>query len=882
MAEVDVWMTVLRNAHAAGDAAAAQRAAQRVRELRGAPSGVALRTGPDPFAGDDLLSDEAIARKAAGESITPSPAPAGYLSKVQKAARKAGAADGSMALGALESLGALVSGAVATPVASAAGIGTEAARGLGLTNARGEDVAERVQSAMTYEPRGASGRAQLGLVGAVSSPLAASGADMALMPLAGGVPALTRPRGAPRRPVKRTADDVLGELSQARSAGASGATPNIANASPELRQAIERTANAGGNINQTVLQRHLDAESLPVPIRLSEGQATGDARLISREMNQRGRSEQLSTHFSAQNRALGENLRAVRESVGPNAFSSNMVEHGDTLIGAYRAKDAAAQADIGAKYEALRQAAGGDIPIDAASVWTNAEARLKKRLLFEHAPKGIMRQLARMRDEGMNFEQFEAMRTNLAEIQRSHTASGLERRAAGEIRQALEDLPLHESAAGLKSLADDARAAARAQFQALEADPAYLAAVEGSVTPDQFAKKFVVNGSRDHVGIMRKNLESDEAALQTMGVAVLDHLRDQARLGSGYEGNFAAASFEKAVRQLDPKLRHILTPEAADTLERLANVSKLVVDQPRGSFVNNSNTFVAAAGDLAAETAAGVTNVALGGIPLGTWLQRGAKGIRERREVGRALAPGAGLDYVDATAPPAARSAGERMAQQAVQPEPPQPMEGELMPRAPLALPAPNIIAGSRSAPGTAYARQEMGMTPDVEQAGALHPGAARETIPTGREPALGRPMSPDYPAALPHRPTPAALTDQRPMVVDAQGRIAPNSEKLRAYLQATGQDRMQNVRQPRAEPVSRPLGLVQAPQSPAVTSPGKRRTRAQILKDLERVDEKAKRLPKDEPPDSPRVQALAADWARFHAELARVGSGASIPKASE
>lgn len=708
----------------------------------------------------------------------------------------------------------LLSGATSTLASIPAGLAGLATAGANLFRDQPVDAADVVtgiRDRFTYEPRSDSAQ-QIGrLIGegaqwvdrkAVTPALAKIGevsptaenvvrtavpavAEVVGTLYGGGLVARSAKQAVTRAP-RVSADDVVARMGQKQSAGAAGASVDLSRVSPELRAAIEAAHARGEKINPTVLARHVEAESLPVPIRLTEGQATQDATIISNEMNRRGRHEMLAQHFAAQNKALGENLRAIREAVGPNVFTTDMVGHGETLINAYRAKNAAAQADIAAKYAALRQAAGGDLPVDAKRVWDTVESRLKKDLLFEHAPKSIMVQLRAMRDRGMNFEQFEAMRTNLAEIQRSHTASGLERRAAGVIRQALEDLPLQGNAAGLKSLADEARAAARAQFKALEADPAYAAAVEGKVTPDQFVRKFVIGGSRDHVAIMRKNLEGDETALQTMGVAVLDYLRDQARLNPWYEGNFAAASFGKAVRQLDPKLQHILTPEAREVLNKLVNVSNYVTHQPRGSFVNKSNTFVSMAGDAAMRTAEGVTNFKFGGLPVGTLLRSAGERLRQKREVQQSLAPGAGITYVEKTTPQAAREADPRMAVSSPEspaPQAPQAMQGELMPREPLALPAPPMIAGSRSAPGTAFSREQMGLTPDVELAGALHPGAARQAPP-------------QRPAALPLLPP----RDAPPIVVDAQGRAALAPE-LAAYLDEIGLSEVRGARQPRAEP---------------------------------------------------------------------------------
>src|SRR6185437_11309160 len=198
---------------------------------------------------------------------------------------------------------------------------------------------------------------------------------------------------------------------------------------------------------------HLEADSLPVPIQLSEGQATRDPQLYSVEQNERGRNPVYAQQFQQQEGRLVQNLRAIRDEAGPDVFSANPVEHGDTLINAYKAKDAAAEADINAKYQALRDAAGGEFPVDAGQILDGATQALHKQLLFEHAPAAVMNQLSGMAENGMTFEQFEALRTNLATIART-SSDGLERRAAGVIRNQMEQLPLEGGAANLKPLAD--------------------------------------------------------------------------------------------------------------------------------------------------------------------------------------------------------------------------------------------------------------------------------------------------------------------------------------------------------------------------------------------------------------------------------------------
>lgn len=193
----------------------------------------------------------------------------------------------------------------------------------------------------------------------------------------------------------------------------------------------------------------------------------------------------------------------------------------------------------------------------------------------------------------------------------------------------------------------------------------------------------------------------------------------------------------------------------------------------------------------------------------------------------------------------------------------PQPMTGELMPREPLALPAPNIISGPRSAPGTAYAREQMGLTPDVELAGMQHPGMARQSVP---------PPAPQ-PKALPYLP------DQpSPIIVDAAGRAATDPATLANYLREMGLD---NVRakgkapKPRRglfDPIEEPT---RASARPAVGE----RSSTQLKLELQRLLVHLRSVPAGA--DALYVQGLKRHMAELQAELGRAESRESSGGAS-
>lgn len=423
---------------------------------------------------------------------------------------------------------------------------------------------------------------------------------------------------------------------------------------PELHKAYSNLAPQDIEANRPTLTRHAEANSLPVKINLTRGQATQDPDIISTEMNRRGATG-LSKTLADQGQKLKDNLQAIRENVGPDVFSTNAVEHGDALIDAYKAKDAPILAGIDQKYQALRDAAGGELPIDGPKFVTNAKAALRKQLLTNDVPASVAADLKDFESgTPMNFEDFESLRTKLAREMRDNM-NGNQRAAAGIVRQSLEDLPLQPGAEALKPLADEARSAARARFEALKADPAYDAAVNGKVSPDQFVQKFITGKSatRDNVAKMRANLQDNPQALQTMSVATVDELRKAAGISPMGEGKFGQSRYNSRLEDLRPKLNSLLPPEASEHATTLGKVARYIKEAPEGEVINRSNTLSGALAQGAGHVAKSVVNVYTKGVggPVIDFAQ-GKLGERAlRRELERATAPLAGVE-LGASGPP--------------------------------------------------------------------------------------------------------------------------------------------------------------------------------------------------------------------------------------
>ena len=412
-------------------------------------------------------------------------------------------------------------------------------------------------------------------------------------------------------------------------------------ATPELQAALK------GKKLDTSFIRHIEADSLPIPMRLTEGQSTGDIIKISSEQNRRGKDPELARRFNEQNGQLIENINEIRKNAAPDVYGTKTIENSQGIIDAYKAKDAGLNEGINTKYQKLRDAAGGQFPVDAPKLLQNIESKLQKELLTNEAPKGQFSELQRLaKDNSMTFEDYLSLRRNLGEIART-AKDGAERKAASYMIEELEKLPLQESAKRLKPLADQARKAARDRFQMLEKDPAFKAAVEDSVSADKFIDKFVIGGVNKNINTMVQNLGRDSAAHQHMAAGTINWLRDKAGV-IDEKSNFSQKQYNAALKKLDDvnNLHEIFNPEAASQLKTLGNVANYTQFQPRGTFVNNSNTLVGAmaqsAKNAVGKTVQGGLGLLFPGVQLGTsWMEMRASRAAEA-ETKKALELGAG------------------------------------------------------------------------------------------------------------------------------------------------------------------------------------------------------------------------------------------------
>lgn len=412
-----------------------------------------------------------------------------------------------------------------------------------------------------------------------------------------------------------SAEEVLARNAAASQGnmGAAAAAPSLEGVSPELKGSISKA----GNINSDALQRHIDADTLPLPdgespLRLRAGQATRDEQQISDEKNLRGDLDTqgiLSQSITDQNAKLGMSMGEIRRRANPDIVQLSSADHGQTAVDAIKDQDNATVLDTRAKYKALEDAAGGSMPIDTGTTIKQINDRLKQKLLTQTAAQepAISEVMGALSSgQPISFETFKSALSNLAEVQRN---KGSPAAAATVVRNALESMPLSDEATHLKGLRDIAAAAAKKRFDTVEQNPAYEAAINDNVpkTPDGLHRigapspladsfmdrYFLGNGqtaSRAYVGRIKQVMQQNSDFAPAIEASALNKLRDSAKLDNFDEGQFASANFRNTHNAMANKTDVLMSPQTINNINHLRRVSDDVSYEGKASTINRSNT----------------------------------------------------------------------------------------------------------------------------------------------------------------------------------------------------------------------------------------------------------------------------------------------------
>jgi hypothetical protein len=423
----------------------------------------------------------------------------------------------------------------------------------------------------------------------------------------------------------------------------------LSQASPQLQAALRGVDPR--QMSLTALENQLQAERLGLGVDYyTQGQALQDPRLMSNELNERGKFSDLSDRIASQDPKLKKAMDDLHDRAVQNEVGGTMYDHGVRQIEQYTTLDKVRRADIKQKYAALKDAAGGAFPIDAPQFVRNARQLLEEDLQTEFLPPTIESRLSKFEaGQPMTLQKFETLRTILAKEMRTaaRVEDGNKEFALSLVRQALEDLPLLPGSQQLKAVADTARSAAKARFDALKADPAYKAAVNGA-PPDTFMDKYVFSDAApaQNIRLIRDTFGDGSIGALNVESALINHLREKGGLIE--KKNVSQATYNNTFRALEEKLKAGAKPETVESLRDLGDVLYKTKARLPGSFVNESNTYVAQLAEQGVSGAAKAGDIyitAKTGVPIpvvSTAVQK-LKGAFQAKKMKQTLEPAAGV-----------------------------------------------------------------------------------------------------------------------------------------------------------------------------------------------------------------------------------------------
>jgi len=426
----------------------------------------------------------------------------------------------------------------------------------------------------------------------------------------------------------------------------------LASASPELQAKILEMPIE--TINIKALENQLKGDKFGY--QLTKGEALQDAAMMSDEFNKRAKNPELLSRLEDRDAKIAEGFNTLVARAAPDIPGGmTLVDFGQTAIDQLIAKDKLRLDDIRLKYEALEKANGGQFPIDTNKLKADVDAELSKKVLKTYASNNMasyLTDLAEFQKRGsMTFDEFENLRTNLAEEMRTNSA-GNARKVAFVIRDALEKLPMSEDLKVIKPLADAARNANKARHDVLNTNPAYRAAVKDTrldselanglehVAADKFIKKFVIDGATADVKRMIGELGENSLGHQAAQAGLIKHLENVA---VGSRGVINQKTFNDALNKtIGKKLFDVMPNQTAVDLKDLADLARLTEHVGGKGFANTSNTVPAMMREGALNAAEMGINVKTGS-PIGSIGRMAMEKLTEGRKIKESLEVGAGV-----------------------------------------------------------------------------------------------------------------------------------------------------------------------------------------------------------------------------------------------
>ena len=398
-----------------------------------------------------------------------------------------------------------------------------------------------------------------------------------------------------------------------------------------LRTQVADALQQGKQLDPAAILRKQDFDAAGIPA--LAGQVNRDPMQFARELNLRGVQnvgEPIAARLNEQNRVLQQSIGAFQDGANQDAYVA-----GNQIATSLAGTDEMLRKHVSGLYDIARQSAGKDLDVPLTGL-----AQDSARILGDfgdNIPASIRSKFAALGLDPANPSNQKQLFTiegadSLLKTINKNDPGGMNKpmtTALGELRHAVKQAVVGADASGGPYA--PAVAAAAKRFRLQDAVPALMAAADGTVAPDDFIRRFVLNGKVEELQGMAKVLKATDPDAYGQARAQIGAHLNRAAFGENATGDkvFSAERFNKAIRTIGAsKMAAFFTPAEIDQIKVLGRVGAYIHQAPPGAAVNSSNT------------ASAMMNLAgrIPGMPAVVSVAQAAKGaINNRAAVNTAL-----------------------------------------------------------------------------------------------------------------------------------------------------------------------------------------------------------------------------------------------------
>jgi hypothetical protein len=476
----------------------------------------------------------------------------------------------------------------------------------------GAILGQMVKGGIYDLPLGPSAKPIMTAAGAITKPVI-SATSKALTPVAEGFGTLQESFANAKKAVNPT---VSIEPLDMTGVGAANITKQsaIANLIPNLTPETQAFVNSHPSAKINLPALETKALEDKHGISLSKGQRVNDKSTYANEWNARDTNPDIQRKFSNQPTQFQESFERTLDKHAGDIGELTKENIGQLQINGLLEKDLLRQNAINNAYKELENANGGQLPIDVSQLNNNINSALAKKLktnVYEDKLGTIKKDIDGLIKNGqMTFDDFENLRSNLADEMRTNT-SGSARAAAHIIREQLENLPFPENMQHLKPLADKARSLYKERMEVIKNNPAYKAAVKEASTIEEaesglmalnaakFHDKYVTGATPESVRRMMEELKDSPNAIKAIKAGDIMNARDALVPNTGTP-QLKPDMYNKYLRSQADKAKYVHDAESLQDLLDLGILSSKVA-KPAENVFNFSNSYSAYLGDLLKE-----------------------------------------------------------------------------------------------------------------------------------------------------------------------------------------------------------------------------------------------------------------------------------------